>query len=130
MFANTWAPLARFASYGVREISGLGRVAISDISGDAAATVAKAIMDSGGEAIAPHADVTSSDSMRTFVESAIAHFGQIDICAANAGVIGASRFQDRKDYQDDDWQLTYEVNVRGLVKTADAVLPHMKACRT
>jgi NAD(P)-dependent dehydrogenase (short-subunit alcohol dehydrogenase family) len=106
------------------------RVAVSDVSAEAAAMVANEIVESGGEAMSSHADVTSSASMQAFVESAISHFGQIDICVANAGVIGASDFQDRKDYTDDDWQLTYDVNVRGLVKTADAVVPHMRERRS
>lgn len=106
------------------------RVAVSDVSADAAANVAKALVDAGGEAISSHADVTSADSMQAFVDSAIAHFGQIDICVANAGVIGGPGFQDRKDYNDDDWDLTLGVNVRGIVKTADAIVPHMKERRS
>ena len=106
------------------------RVAVSDVAAAAAATVAQAIEEAGGEAIASQADVTSADSMRAWVDAAVAHFGHIDICVANAGVIGGPGFQDRKDYNDDDWDLTLGVNVRGLVKTADAIVPHMKERRS
>ena len=106
------------------------RVAVSDIAADAAANVAKEITDAGGDAIALQADVTSAESMQACVDAAIAHFGHIDICVANAGVIGGPGFQDRKDYNDDDWQLTLDVNLRGMVKTADAVVPHMKERRS
>ena len=102
------------------------QLALSDISESALAEVTSKITQSSENVLARECDVTDSNSVRDFVETAISHFGQIDICVPNAGVIGAAGFQDRQFYTDDDWELTYDVNVRGLVKTTDAVVPHMK----
>ncbi len=101
-------------------------VSVSDIDGEAAGTVASEIEAAGGRAHSGTVDVTDPVSINDWTASAISHFGAIDICVPNAGVIGAAGFTERRDYTADDWRLTWGVNVLGMVNTADAVMPHMK----
>lgn len=104
-------------------------VAVSDLDHAAAARVAAEIEAAGGKASASTVNVTDPASIHSWTDAVITGMGQIDICVPNAGVIGAYGFADRKDYNRDDWDLTWSVNVQGMVNTADAVMPHMKSRR-
>ena len=66
---------------------------------------------------------------RKAAQRAIAELGKIDICVANAGVIGSPGLENRDHYVEEDWEATYQVNVKGLANTADAVWDHMRQRR-
>lgn len=100
-------------------------VVIADIDGAAAEAAAKELTADGGHAAGFAADVTDRASLDDVVEQVTGEHGQIDICVANAGVIGGAGFTERRDYTDDDWDATQAVNLRGVVNTNDAVKPHM-----
>ena len=102
-------------------------VCVSDIDPANAEQVAAEINEGGGHAFATGGDVTDIDSISEVAQTAIDTFGKLDICVPNAGVIGGPGFMSRKDYIDADWDMTWDVNVRGVVNTADAVAEHMKA---
>ncbi len=101
-------------------------VCVSDIVPANAEQVAAEINEGGGNAFATGGDVTDIDSISEVAQTAIDTFGKLDICVPNAGVIGGPDFMSRKDYIDADWDMTWDVNVRGVVNTADAVTEHMK----
>ena len=101
-------------------------ISLSDVDVDSAQAVAGEIEKAGGRAIAARVDVTSQDSLNEWIELSIKELGKVDICVPNAGVIGATGFTERKNYNNDDWRLTWDINVRGMINTADAVVPHMK----
>ena len=101
-------------------------VCVSDIVLENAEEVAAEINKEGGRAFATSGDVTNIDSISEVAQRAINAFGKLDICVPNAGVIGGLDFMSRKDYIDADWDMTWEVNVRGVVNTTDAVADHMK----
>ncbi len=100
-------------------------VSVSDIDGDAAASVASEIEAAGGRSHSAAVDVTDPASISSWVDSTISEFDKVDICVANAGVIGAPGFAERRDYGPDDWRMTWGINVQGMVNTADAITPHM-----
>ena len=102
-------------------------VVLSDIDQPAAALAATRINKLGRKAIATGGDVTNVRSMSEAIKVAIEFTGQIDICVANAGVLGARDYLERTTYIDADWEMTHNVNVRGMVNTADAISPHMKS---
>ena len=104
-------------------------VAVTDLDGNSADAAAREIADSGAGAIAIQTDVTNQASLDAAVATAISQLGRIDVCVANAGVIGASGYEERGDSIEDDWDVTFDVNVKGMMHTARAVLPHMKARR-
>jgi len=104
-------------------------VCVSDLDAVGAEETADAIRQNGGAAIAVRGDVTNPESVADNVDAAVSEFGKLDICVANAGVIGASGFNERKDYVPADWDVTWDVNVRGVVNTCDAVTEHMMARR-
>lgn len=102
-------------------------IAVVDLSREAAVTTVERITASGGIAAAYEADVGEAGSIAGAVQEAIGELGRVDICVANAGVIGGSGFEEREWFSDEDWDATYRVNVRGLVNTAMAVVEHLKA---
>jgi len=104
-------------------------VCVTDLALADAEAVAAEIRQAGGKAHAAAADVTRTDSVAAATQAALKALGRLDILVANAGVIGAKGFEGRARYTEDDWDLTYNVNVRGLVHAADAVIPHMKERR-
>lgn len=101
-------------------------VAVSDISLERAQSISNEITGGGGIAIPIAIDVTDVAPLDAGVKRVIAEFGQLDICVPNAGVVGSQGFASRNDFTDGDWAATNAVNVRGLVNTAEAVLPHMR----
>jgi 3-hydroxy acid dehydrogenase/malonic semialdehyde reductase len=69
-------------------------------------------------------DVTSADSSRRFIESAITHFGTIHILVNNAGLAkGTTHVADAVD--DADWQVMLDTNVMGLLRMTRMALPHI-----
>ncbi|MBH59755.1 MAG: 3-ketoacyl-ACP reductase [Dehalococcoidia bacterium] len=101
------------------------KLAISDLDGEELERLETEFSSKGTEIIADKVDVTVKKDIEEFVKRTINEFGKIDVCVPNAGAIGSSGFSDRKDYNDEDWDITYKVNVKGLVNTTDSVKGHM-----
>jgi NAD(P)-dependent dehydrogenase (short-subunit alcohol dehydrogenase family) len=101
-------------------------VAVCDLDGETAQETADVINAAGGTAIAGAVDVTDPDSLDHFADRTISELGGIDICVPNAGVIGGRGFSDRVDFNKQDWDMTFAVNVQGMTNTTDAVKEHMK----
>jgi NAD(P)-dependent dehydrogenase (short-subunit alcohol dehydrogenase family) len=67
-------------------------------------------------------DVRDPQSLRRFVEGAVSRFGGIDIVIGNAGVGGYGPFL---DLPDDQIEEMIDINVKGLIYTIRATLPHL-----
>ncbi|MCH8222408.1 MAG: SDR family oxidoreductase [Chloroflexi bacterium] len=104
-------------------------VVVTDIDEDAARSTAEDIVRNGGVAAGFRTDVTDRKSLAGMADSVIEKHGKIDICVPNAGVVGAPGFTERTDFTDADWDMTNDVNLRGMVNTAEVVAAHMKERR-
>ena len=100
-------------------------VAVCDINLTGAQQTADEVRGVGRRAEAYQTDVTSQPELNDLVEAVLAEFGRIDILVNAAGVIGAPGFEDTTASREADWDLTYDVNVKGTVLASDAVSPHM-----
>src|SRR3990172_13099213 len=105
-------------------------VVVCDMDARSAQAVASELNAAGGRAFALEGDVTSQSSMNAASAGAIRSLGRVDVCVANAGVIGAAGFTDRPHYSEEDWDATFDVNVKGLAHTVDAFAPHMRERRS
>ena len=101
-----------------------GKVVVSDIA-DCNDT-ARQIMDQGGEAIAVLADVTSNKSLTELVATAETALGPIDVLINNAGVFGTLELKPLSQITEDEWDLVFRVNARGVFQATKAVLGSMK----
>ena len=87
---------------------------------------AKALEDSGCEALAVRTDVTSLEDMRALAEATLGRFDGIDILVNNAGVMPVSPFAEGRV---DEWKLMVDVNVMGVLNGIAAVLPEQRLTR-
>jgi len=67
-------------------------------------------------------DVTKRDQVKALVAAAEKEFGAIDIFINNAGVMPLTLF---KNLREDEWELTVDVNIKGVLNGIGAVLPSM-----
>jgi 3-oxoacyl-[acyl-carrier protein] reductase len=98
------------------------RVACLDLRGDVAEAAAKRF---GGGAIALHADVSKREDVERAARDAIAAFGRIDIVVNNAGT--THRNKPIMDVTDEEFDRVFAVNVKSILLTAQAFVPHMRA---
>ena len=100
-------------------------VVVTDIDTDNARSVASEVEALGRRGFAVRVDVTDRASVQSCVADTLERLGRIDILVNNAGIVGSAGWMDREVPSDEDWQRTFEVNVRGMVIATEAVQGHM-----
>jgi 3-hydroxyacyl-CoA dehydrogenase/3a,7a,12a-trihydroxy-5b-cholest-24-enoyl-CoA hydratase len=102
-------------------VNDLGGSAFGDGADKAAAdVVVDEIKAGGGEAVANYDSVTDGDRI---VQTAMDSFGKIDVVINNAGILRDKTFHKMEDR---DWDLIYDVHVRGAFKVSHAAWPYMR----
>ncbi len=104
-------------------------LALSDISPPSAEAAAKEMGELGVTAIPYALDVTDKCQCVNIVDTVAKEFGSLDIVVNNAGVIGGADFKlgmPLSDINEDDWDDTYNVNVKGVFLLCQASLEKMK----
>ncbi len=76
----------------------------------------------GRKAIPVKGDVRSLQQLRAAVEQAIVEFGKVDVLVANAGIGGEALVGEMEEQV---WQDVIDINLTGVFKSYNAVLPHM-----
>lgn len=94
------------------------KVVVADIRGDAAEKVAG---DIGASAVACTADVTSSESTKTMVQTALDAFGKLDILINNAGT--THKNQSMLLVDEATFDKVYAVNVKSIYHAAIHAVP-------
>ena len=103
-----------FAQYGAKVI-------VADIESTAGQRVTREIEEAGGEALFVRCDVTSDASVRAMVATSIDRFGRLDCAFNNAGI---THPQD-STWDDDAFQTTLDINVKGVMRCIKAEIPEM-----
>ena len=95
-----------------------GYAVIVNYAGSAAEArdVAGAIEAQGGQALAVQADVADSAAVRAMFDSAIAHFGRVDVLVNNAGIMPPA-LPMLADTDDQTFDRLFAVNVKGTFNT-------------
>jgi NAD(P)-dependent dehydrogenase (short-subunit alcohol dehydrogenase family) len=101
-------------------------VAIGDINMENASEVGKEVEALGRKSLAVHLDVTSQESADRAVSEVLASWDQLDILVNNAGVVSAPDTPPSGDDREEDWDVTFNINVKGVVHCCNAVIPHFK----
>lgn len=69
-------------------------------------------------------DLRSPEHCRSVIEQAVEALGGVDILVNNAA--HQATFKDIGDISDEEWQLTFEVNIHAMFYLTKAAVPHMK----
>lgn len=100
------------------------RVAVVDVSLDAAEATVDMIRAAGGEAIALQADVSRHEEVRAVVAATLAAFGRIDILHNNVGIEVRGGVLDSSEAS---WDRVHEVNLKSVFLSCKEVVPLMDA---
>ncbi|MHB8466718.1 MAG: SDR family NAD(P)-dependent oxidoreductase [Acidimicrobiales bacterium] len=107
-------------------------VLVNDLGGSAdgdggspgpAHEVVAEILGAGGAAVADTNDVASSDGADALIAAAISAFGGVDVLVNNAGVL---RDHPIASMEDDDWDVSIRVNLRGHFMPMRAAARHWR----
>ncbi|WP_439629270.1 SDR family NAD(P)-dependent oxidoreductase [Shinella sp.] len=99
-------------------------VVVTDVNREAAATVVGEIEAAGGKAVAIAADIAQKDACFGLVEQALGLAGRIDVLVNNAGI---NRRGNLLSLSDEDWAVSFAVNLDSMFHLCRAVLPQMIA---
>ena len=108
------------------------RVVVNDLGGavdgsgsslSAAETVAKEIVDAGGEAVADGANVTDELQVAAMVETAMKRWGRVDILVNNAGILRDKTFA---KMEIEDFRAVINVHLVGTATCTKAVWETMR----
>ncbi|MCS6925335.1 MAG: glucose 1-dehydrogenase [Candidatus Binatia bacterium] len=100
------------------------RVVVADINEQGAAeTVHLITRNEGGQAIAVRTDVTKASDVQAMVDSALRHYGRLDILINNAG---ATLFKGIEDTSEEEWDRIIDTNLKSIFLCCKAAIPAMR----
>ena len=99
-------------------------IAAADLNLKAAADTADDVRTLGREAMEIQVDVSQVSQIQSMVDSVIRRFGRIDILVPAAGVVQMKKMLEVTEV---DWDRLYDVNVKGVFFTLQAVAKQMVA---
>ncbi|MBJ38999.1 MAG: serine/threonine protein kinase [Gammaproteobacteria bacterium] len=106
-----------------------GKVVVNDLGGSAfgdgadqkaADVVVDEITAAGGEAVANYDNVLDGDKI---VQTAMDKWGKVDVVINNAGILRDKTFHKMTEA---DWDIIYDVHVKGAFKVTHAAWPYMR----
>jgi meso-butanediol dehydrogenase/(S,S)-butanediol dehydrogenase/diacetyl reductase len=102
-------------------------VAVNDVRGDAAGVVVEEIRAGEGRSVVVAADVQSVEQIEGMIGRVVEELGRLDVLVNNAGLIRARPFG---AVTEEDWDLTFAVNARGLFFCMQAAARVMREQRS
>ena len=117
-------------TYGIGRAATLGFAAQGDrvhtfgVGEEATAGVAALAEKAGNPVSATTLDVTDGDGVRALVDNILQKEGQIDVLVNNAAARPTGTMETATE---EDWDLAFNVNIRGMFVVTKAVLPQMLA---
>ena len=84
----------------------------------------KWVEEAGRKAILVPGDIQSAAHCRTIIDKAVNELGGVDILVNNAA--HQATFAEIGDISDEEWELTFRVNIHAMFYLTKAAVPHMK----
>jgi NAD(P)-dependent dehydrogenase (short-subunit alcohol dehydrogenase family) len=106
---------ARLASEGAHAV-------VTDMNAELAAKTVAEIDAAGGRASSIVADISQGAACRKLIADVVGTHGKVDILCNNAGV---NRRGNILAITEDDWRLSFAVNIDAMFHLCKAVVPHM-----
>lgn len=102
-------------------------VVVADIASDAAQAVADDITADGGRALAVAVDIGEADQVEAMINTAVSHFGRLDILHNNAAAtqLAATADFNVADMDPVVWEKTLRINLTGTMLATKFALPHL-----
>jgi NAD(P)-dependent dehydrogenase (short-subunit alcohol dehydrogenase family) len=91
---------------------------------DDAKETARWIEEAGRKAVLVAGDLQSAEHCRAVIDKAVKELGGIDILVNNAA--HQATFDSIEDITDEEWELTFQVNIHAMFYLTKAAVPHMK----
>lgn len=88
------------------------KLVLADRDIEALEAFASQLRENGADILTQHCDVTIETEVRSLVEAAVSHFGQLDIAINNAGM--SSPMKALIDTEEADLDLNFAVNAKGV----------------
>lgn len=85
---------------------------------------ARWVEKAGRKAVLVRGDIQSADHCREIVDIAVRELGGVDILVNNAA--HQATFDDITEIPDEEWELTFRVNIHAMFYLTKAAVPHMK----
>jgi NAD(P)-dependent dehydrogenase (short-subunit alcohol dehydrogenase family) len=82
------------------------------------------VKEAGRKAVLVAGDLQSADHCRAIIKKAMAELGGIDILVNNAA--HQASFKSIEDISDEEWELTFRVNIHSMFYLTKAAVPHMQ----
>jgi NAD(P)-dependent dehydrogenase (short-subunit alcohol dehydrogenase family) len=82
------------------------------------------VEEAGRKAVLMVGDIGEAAQCRAIIEKAVAELGGVDILVNNAA--HQATFNSIEDISDEEWQLTFDVNIHAMFYLTKAAVPHMK----
>lgn len=108
-------------------------VVVSDVNLELAEKIAAEVKEKGRRSLAMQTDVRSVEQVEELVKKALDEFGTVDIMACSHGVSGMTHREHDPDepmtlegITEEDWDLTLDVNLKGVFLCNRAITPHFK----
>lgn len=101
------------------------RVVVNDIVAERAEDTANAITKAGGIAVSDSNNIITHAA--DLIQTAVTHFGGLDIVVNNAGIQRVGNFW---EMDEDLWWHVFDTSLRGVVKVARHAMPHLIASGT
>jgi NAD(P)-dependent dehydrogenase (short-subunit alcohol dehydrogenase family) len=84
----------------------------------------RAVEAAGRKAVLMPGDIQDPKHCKAVIEKAVAQFGRIDILVNNAA--HQASFKEIEDITDEEWELTFKVNIHAMFYLTKAAVPHMQ----
>ncbi|WP_271397292.1 SDR family NAD(P)-dependent oxidoreductase [Salinicoccus roseus] len=107
----------------VKLSEGGATVIVADVNEAGVKQVAEGIRDEGGNAEGITMDITDQSRVADAVNTLVEKYGKIDILVNNAGISRPTRVL---DIPEDEWDLVFNINMKGLFFVTQSVLKSMK----
>jgi len=114
------------AAYARRLASEGAKVAVADINGEKAQSVADDIKDMGFGAVAVTTDVSDEQSTIAMRRRVMEAYGRIDVLINNAAIFSTIKTKPVTDISVHEWDQLMAVNLRGVFLCSKSVIPQMK----